>query len=194
VPDSAQRSLDTGSNAATILSFMVSFAPFCGSALSQGVQSVSDFLQTKEMKSNARILKGLAPDAVSLSQLIGKSGYGIIMDKKKQEQIINTTEKDLNKAGPGAFQKVFEFCRQVSDKIDVFLYTQLYKTAPERIGNNDANDLIEIWTKGKIMPYGIEDQFIDRIIQNLDAPEGRKEESPTKAPQQESRSACCNMF
>jgi len=192
VVDSGMVQLDSESSTASVLSFMASFAPFVGSALKTGIKTIGDFLATKEMKSNARKLKGLAPDAVVLSQIVGKTGFGVLTDKKKQQEVLTTTDKELNKLNGNVFQKIFQFCDQLNEKVDVYLYTKLYKTTQERIGHNDANTLIEVWTKGKIMPYDIEDQFISEILNPQAAQE---QKGSPQLPQKEGRNnACCNMF
>jgi SMC interacting uncharacterized protein involved in chromosome segregation len=127
VIDSGQVQLDSGTKTATILSFIASFTPFIGSGLSDGIKTVGDFLKSQEMIKNARKMKVLAHDSVTVSQLIGKTGYDILTDVKAQKKIINTTDEDLNEISGNLFQKVVQFCEKLNDKIDLYLYTELYK-------------------------------------------------------------------
>lgn len=192
VIDSGQVQLDTDSTKATILSLVASFAPFVGSALSSGITTISGFLQSKEMKTSARKMKGLAADATELSQLIGKSGYEIVMNQKKREQILIITEADLEKSSDNLFEKISKFCDNLSEQLDSYLYSRLYKTPSARLGHNDANELIELWISGKFTPYSLADKFVKNAT-NLDK---EKPQEAAETPQSEklNRTSCCNLF
>jgi hypothetical protein len=133
--DSGQVQLDAGNSTATIRSFIASFAPFVGGALSSGITSVSEFLETKKLNTNTRKMNRLVSDATSLSQLLGKSAYEIAINMKYQEHILKTTDEDLKNTAGNLFQKMFQFCEAFQEKIDVYLYSDMYKTPAERIGH-----------------------------------------------------------
>jgi len=200
VIDSGQVQLDSDSRAATVLSFVASFAPFIGSGLSTAVKSVGDFLQTKEMKTNARKMKRLASDATKLSQVVGKAAYEILLDKEKQQSILKTTDSDLAVVSDNLFKKIFQFCENLEDKLDSYLYTELYQSIAERVGHNDANDLIGKWINGEITPYNVENQFVNQTLKK--GSESKTTESspatlsPTKkAPATVNNPSCaCNIF
>ena len=197
VIDSGQGQIDSDNTTATILSVIASFAPFVGSVLKSGIKSLGDFLQSKEMKTNARKMKNLAPDATKLSQIIGKAAFDILMDKNKQKALIEVTDKDLREKSGSIFAKISNFCAQLNESIDATLYSSLYKTAAERVGHNDANDLIEKWLAGAITPYGPEEQFVEETLNKgkpktvVDATQTPS--SPSKE-QPNPQSSCCNIF
>jgi len=195
VIDSGQVQIDAGSSATSILSFVASFAPFIGDALSQGISTIGEFMKSKEIKTNARIMKTMAADATELSQLIGKSGFQILMDKKKQQKILNTTEKDLKDISGNLFQKVLKFCSALDEKVDGILYTKMYKTIAERVGHNDANSLVEKYIKGDITPFGAQEQFVEETLKEQDPTQSLQGTAVSPTKQAEApRSACCNLF
>jgi len=199
VIDSGQVQLDAGNRATTILSTLASFAPFVGSTLQSGVQAIGEFLQSKEMKTNARKMKGLAPDATQLSQVVGEAAYRIAMDKDKRRRIVGIADVDLREKSDNLFRKLMQICDRIDEKIDVYLYGSMYKTAAERYGHNDANELIELWIKGSITPFGIQDRFVEEALKDEDEKQSKTEASSPGSgkktqPEATTHTACCTIF
>lgn len=191
VIDSGQVQLDSDTTKATILSMMASFAPFVGNFLQKGIKSLGDFLQSKEMKTNARKVKRIAHDSTTLSQIVGESAYEIVLHPQKQEQILKITSEDLRKTSNGLLQKIAQICDNIQEQIDSHLYTQLYTSPAARLGHNDANKLVEDWINDKIDAYEISKHFVKETT-NLDKRE--PETNNYTEVKQGNRSACCNMF
>lgn len=193
VVDSGQVNLDSSSTKATLLSMVASFTPFIGNVLSDGIKSIGDFVQSREMKINARKMKALAADASELSQLIGKTGYEIVLNKEKQKQIYTITAKDMDQVTGNILEKVIKFCENLEDEFDSFMYTKLYTTPAARLGHMDANSLIEEWINEKINRYNIVEDFVAKTTTLKQAKEEVASEGMKKEAKAE-RSACCNMF
>lgn len=195
VIDSGQVQLDTETAKASLLSVVASFAPFIGGILSQGIKSLGDFIESKEMKTNARIMKGLAVDATELSQLVGKAGFDIVLHKEKQQQILKTNNDELKKRGGPLLEKIAKFCENIRDQIDTYMYTKLYKTPQARLGHNDANELIGEWINQKIDPYDIQADFVRKITEkDKQAIETEKRAEGLAAVKESGRTSCCNLF
>lgn len=175
---------------ATVLSVIASFAPFVGGVLQSGIKTLSGFLQSKEMKTNARKMKRIAPDSTALSQILGSAAYEIVLHEQKQEQILTITSEDLMETSNDLFSKIAQFCENLKENIDVFLYSQLYISPASRLGHNDANKLVHAWIRDKVDPYEVSKSFVKKTVnmQKEDQIENEASEKPGN------RSACCNMF
>jgi len=195
VVDSGQVQLDAGDTATSILSGLASFLPFFGDAASSGISSIGEFLKSKEMKKNARVIKGLASDPSELSQTVGKAGYDIVLDPQQFKKILQITDRDLQEASTNLFSKIKQFVDKLQEDLDVYLYSNLYKTAAARLGHMDANTLIEEWLKGTVPPYSISEKFVQIIVhpEEIQSPETGVGKVVKEVPST-SRGACCNIF
>ena len=166
--DSGLLTLKTTNMEAIGLSTLASFLPLIGDTLSSTITSANDFLASKEMKTNARKLKNLAGDNIQLSQLVGNSALQITSNKDKQEQIITVTDEVIEKESATLYEKLMAFCKKVSIEIDGKLYTQMYPTAVSKLGNKDANLLIDKLIRGEFNVNtnleNIAQQFTDQIV------------------------------
>lgn len=200
VINSGQVQISADTTQATILSTIASFTPFIGGVLSSGITSVAEFLATKEMLTNARKMNGLASDSSELSQLIGKTAYQAVLNKEKQQQILKVTIEDLKVASAGLFQKLTQFCEDMGQELDVYLYSRLYKSPSSRLGHQDANSLVAEWLGGNIDVYDAEAEFIQKVIalKLEDKPEEKQQvqQRPVVEVERETNRAkdCCNMF
>ena len=156
------------------------------------------------MKENAKKMKSLASDAVALSQLIGKAAYDICIDKNKQKQIISVNTEQMEKKAQGIIQKMTNLLEKIGEIIDTKLYGCLYKTPAEKLGHNDANDLIEKWMAGELGSNhkNAQKQFImltlistDVGSKEGDSPSYRTGSSGSKQQTGKNpKAACCNIF
>jgi len=203
VIESGQVELSVGNNSTDIVSVVASFVPFIGNVLSSGITSVTDFLNLKEMKTNARKIKGLAADSTALSQLVGKSAFDIATDSSKQQKILATTDESLEETSGNLFQKVAEICQIIDQGLDIYIYSQLYQSPQSRLGHMDANKLIGIWIENKIPPYNVSARFVQIIIQEEESQNksAQLEGAESKGEQKESSSSSssfkcgeCNIF
>jgi len=202
VIESGQISLDVGTSAGSLLSTLASFVPFAGDTLSSAVTTIDEFLSKKEMKTKARRMLGLCSDSTHLSSMIGKTAYEIVIDPTKRGKILSVTDKELNQRSGNVFQKIRQFCEQMSERVIIFLYTKLYSTASARLGHMDANSLIEIYFKGEISLYGAQEQFVEAILSVQKAPNQKEVSTPsteglpnTEANRREAgKTSCCSIF
>lgn len=203
VIESGQVELSVGNNSSDLVSMIASFVPFIGNALSSGITSIRDFLNLKEMKINARKIKGLAADSTALSQLVGKSAFDIVTDSAKQQKIIEVVDETLAEPSGDLFQKVSQLCDLIDQGLDVYIYSQLYQSPQSRLGHLDANNLIQLWIEGKIPPYNVSVQFVKIIIQdedNKDQPDQREgvelngEQKESSGSSSSFKCGECNIF
>jgi len=201
VIESGQVSLDVGSSAGTLLSTLATFVPFTGNTLSSTsstpstITSIDEFLSTKEMKTNARKMLTLFSDSTHLSTMIGQTACQIVLAATKQREILSVTDKELDQLNENLFQKIIQFCGQMSERIDVFSYTKCYNTAAARLGHIDANDLIQAYFEGKVSLYRPQEEFVDRILNPQKAQGAR----PTTVGLSRNgvrvkQAGCCNVF
>ena len=132
--------------------------------LSVGITSVSSFYQSTEIKKCARKVKYLAADNTELSQLVGKIAFEIALNDSKQQQITKVTNESIRKASGELFSKISKFCKDVTEDVDSYLYSSLYKSPASRLGHCDANELIKCWIEEKIDPYDVEGDFIEKAV------------------------------
>jgi len=201
VIESGQVELSVGNNSTDIISVVASFVPFIGNALSSGIASITDFLNLKEMKINARKMKGLAADSTALSQLVGKSALDIVTDSSKQQKILDVVDESLEEPSGDLFQKVAEICEIIDQGLDIYIYSQLYQSPQSRLGHMDANKLIQLWIQNKIPPYNVSARFTQIIIQDGESKDksAQLEGAELKGEQKESSSSSlkcgeCNIF
>jgi len=169
VIDSGQIQLDTGNIKANILSTVASFVPFIGNSLSGAIGSINDFIQKKEMVTNARIMKNLAFGNVAMDQFAGEVVFDIVCNNGKQREIANITDEKLLAVTKGLLEKISAFFDKIGEKIDVTLYGEMYRTPAAKLGHNDANDLIGKWISGEIKAgemEAVKQQFIMQIIKD----------------------------
>lgn len=193
-------------NMSLILSFMGSFSALVRNALKKKVGSVNDFLGTEEVKSKADMLTDLACNAAVLSQIVGNVGLQILQNKKKQKQILETTDQELSTTKGHVFKSLFEFCQKTDEEINVFCYVQLYKNTSERVGHYDANELIKVLTDGKIVIDDVENKFVEYILKPFgekgypkksiqSRTEDRISDAVIEASERKNRETnCCNIF
>lgn len=194
VVDSGQVRLDASSAKASFLSMVASFTPFVGNILSKGITTLNEFLQSKEMKTNARKAKALASDPTALSQLVGKAGYEIVLNKEKQKQIFSITNQEMDVITGNILEKITKFCKNLEEQFDRYMYTSLYKTAAARLGHNDANDLIGEWLNDTINPYDVEGDFVKKAISGKQSTSEPAQEMSSPMKKVENRTSCCNLF
>lgn len=53
---------------------------------------------------------------------------------------------------------------KMQEKVDAYLYKQMYTTPADKLGNNDANEAIQAWVKENIIEDDIQEQIIIRIF------------------------------
>jgi hypothetical protein len=193
--DSGQLQLDSGTTMGGVLSTLASFIPYVGDTLSSGISSLDQFMDSKEMKTNARKMEGLFVDSTHLSQLIGTTAFEIVLDSHKRRNILSITNKELDRISGNLFQQICKICDRLSERIDVLLYSSLYETPSARLGHMDANELIEKWLNREVSPYRTQEEFVEIIIlkQNNSGGLGA---STARSPQSKSnkKNTCCNIF
>ena len=192
---SGQVQLNSGNSKAKVLATLASFAPFAGDSLSNIINSAGEFLKSREMIINARQMKKLVGDAVELNQLVGATAEKIILNKKKQNMISEMTEEQLQNAPRNFVEKMTQFIGKLQENIDQFLYTKEFDTAAAKLGNNDANDLIEYWIKGKIGVNASNTTKQQTFVAIATGEEVKLEaQSPTEITRGDKKASCCAMF
>jgi len=199
VIDSGQVELSVGSNSGDLVSVVASFIPFVGNVVSSGITSIRDFLNSQEMKINARKVKGLAADSTALSQVVGKSAFEIVTNPSKQEKVLGITDESLQEDSSNLFQKVAELCDKIDQGLDVYTYSQFYQSPQSRLGHMDANNLVQLWIQSKIPPYNISARFVEIITQDQGEKEvllegGSSGEAPKESPSASLKCGECNIF
>lgn len=204
--ESGNFKLNAGDTVTTVLSTLASFSPFFGDTLSSVVRSVGEFLKTKEMKESARKTMRLANGPVELSDQVCKAALEIIRNPVKRAEILALVEKKILDVEGNIIQKLKKIASNISEKIDVTLYSALNKIPAEKLGTSNANGVIE-----KLLKNEEKDELSSRIIKYMDLnakpveletkhadiDNGQEPETATTPDPVEfktSRSACCNMF
>lgn len=182
--------IDTEASIICGLSVLASFSPGIDNELLSEIKSFKQFLSGKEMKSNSRVMLKMANNEVELNRIILKIGYDIIMDVKKRREILNSTERDLQELYSQLFKTLLNFCKNLEENIDVFVYIKQYELIATGIGHYDALKIIGEWIKGNIVPFNIQEQctriIINNVRQEISSLEGKVVVDVAK------RSPCCN--
>lgn len=200
VEDSRHFELASESTEGIFLSTLASLIPFLERAISTNIKSVRDLLDSKEMKTAAKKIKELRSDSSELSQLIGKTAHQIVLNNDKQQQVVDVTAEDLKDSSLAVFQKLVRIIEQIGEEIDVYLYTKVYRTPSERLGNKDANELIAKWLNGAIDVDDVEREFV-KVATTTQTEEKKTEERTVvelenfgNSKSECSNRECCNMF
>ena len=197
VIDSGQVQLDAGSTETKVLSTLASFVPYAGDTLSGAINSIGEFLKSKEMIQNARTMKKLASDGTNLNQLVSETAMKIVLDKTKQNHILSISDEEINKISGNTLEKIKKFISNFNEKIDEYLYTKKFNSPAAKLGNIDANELIEYWVKGKVKSTDkalIQARFVE--IGTKGTKETNEIASPSKSEKEVDRAktACCSLF
>lgn len=197
---SGQTDLKDDRSKSIILSAVASLIPFLEVSMSEGIQSVKEFLLSKEMKANARKIRGLAAEPSELSQLVWRVGLRIILDSNKQKQILDIANDDLKESSDKTFTKLTKLCES-SHEIDAYLYSRIYKNPPARLAHIDANFLIQEWINMKVDPYNVQNDFVTKTVkQNFNKKVPKQKGSQASLNDvdfklsENKQSNACNMF
>ena len=204
--ESGSCKLDAEDTVTSVLSTLVSFSPFFGDKFISMVSTVGEFLKSREMKQNARKMLRLANGPVELSKHVCKAGLEIIRNQVKRAEILALEEKKILQVEGNIIQKLKKIVSNISEKVNVYLYSALNKTLTEKLGTNDANDVIE-----KLLKIEEKSELSSRIIKYMDlnaqqaelatkhvnidhSKEAETATTPNPLENKTSRSPFCNIF
>lgn len=138
-------SIDTGNDWTGALSFLAGCVPLFGSQLSSSIEKISDIWMEGTIKTRAKLLTHAFPTRSELDQLVLEISCLIISDEQKRNAIIKGSFSD---AGPQSkFDQVINFFSRLKDKCQINI-PDLHPTTQHKIGNEDANILLEVILEG----------------------------------------------
>ena len=143
--------------------------PFIGTQSSDAIKSIGKFIKTKELKKNAKLILKIAHDSVYLCQLVGKSIIYLIENEKKKKQIFNVDEINIKSKLDSNFKKIKNCFEEIYEKLNEKLYGETFDNPAKKLGNLDANLLIEKYLQNHFKSSSIlEKEFSDYLIESVE--------------------------
>lgn len=165
-------------------------SPFICNWSSTNLQSLKEFLQDKDTKTDLKKIKKLASDNAGFSHFISKCIYQIITKQSKQHEIVQITNGHFVPVQGRLFENISKFYESLEEKSQTNEHGNSHKADASKLGHNDANNLIHHWLGGKIEVYEAQTMFVKLVTET----DGLIPVIPGRLPQDSNRSRCCNIF
>ena len=170
-----------------ILSFLASinYAVESGS-----IKSIVEFLKEKDLIEYTRKTQKILSDVDTLCRIAGKTAIKIVENENKRRLIYETEENNIRPRLEEFYRKLnIAFNDFLSKDIQKKVYVEVYENAGKKLGNLDANMVIEKYCQEEITtPYSYEDEYSAYVIGLDDLTSASRHKKPDHEP------CCCIIY